>query len=365
MRHRKPRERLISVLVRSLANVLFNLKFRRVAAGVEYGFVVSGCCMSKARGIGVRNSLADPLDMSIMSRLWRLMSRFSAAVSLAAPAVLLISTLEAHAASDRVREACKADYYQHCSQYSVGTDELRQCMRKVGERLSTPCLAALAQSGEITKADVDRYNASQKEKAKPATPPPVTEEDKTKASSRKHDDGKVANSSKSAKKKPDKTTKVVAAKGKGDKARAADKPEKKARKAENSKHKVENTKQKAEKPKHATEKVKHKPETAKKNGKDSAAGKTKSDQIQTAHKAEKKAHKPEKTKKLGKSSAGKTKAARSETVSNKHKAKSPPKAEKKAAVAPAAKVPKSEKAHSPKKTKKAKKVQKAKDGQKS
>ncbi|CAA2136856.1 hypothetical protein [Hyphomicrobium sp. ghe19] len=62
--------------------------------------------------------------------------------------------------SDSVRQACRNDYYQHCSQYSVGTEELRQCMRKVGDGLSTPCLVALVQEGEITKADVERHNAA-------------------------------------------------------------------------------------------------------------------------------------------------------------------------------------------------------------
>lgn len=33
-------------------------------------------------------------------------------------------------------------------------------MRKVGEGLSTPCLVALVQEGEITKADVERHNAA-------------------------------------------------------------------------------------------------------------------------------------------------------------------------------------------------------------
>lgn len=33
-------------------------------------------------------------------------------------------------------------------------------MRKVGDGLSTPCLVALVQEGEITKADVERHNAA-------------------------------------------------------------------------------------------------------------------------------------------------------------------------------------------------------------
>ncbi len=83
--------------------------------------------------------------------------------------VALLSGGSAFAVSDRVKSACRDDYFQHCSQYAVGSDELRQCMRKVGENLSTPCLVALVQDGEITKQDVERHNAAKTTatKAKP------------------------------------------------------------------------------------------------------------------------------------------------------------------------------------------------------
>lgn len=71
-----------------------------------------------------------------------------------------MSSACAYAVDDNVRQACRGDYYQHCSQFSVGTEELRKCMRTVGEGLSTPCLVALVQAGEITQADVERHNAA-------------------------------------------------------------------------------------------------------------------------------------------------------------------------------------------------------------
>ncbi len=67
---------------------------------------------------------------------------------------------QAYAVSEKVKNACRDDYFQHCSQYAVDTDELRQCMRKVGENLSTPCLVALVEDGQITKEDVERHNAA-------------------------------------------------------------------------------------------------------------------------------------------------------------------------------------------------------------
>ncbi len=72
----------------------------------------------------------------------------------------MLSSAYAYAVDDNVRQACRGDYYQHCSQFSLGTEELRKCMRSVGEGLSTPCLVALVQAGEITKADVERHNAA-------------------------------------------------------------------------------------------------------------------------------------------------------------------------------------------------------------
>jgi len=72
----------------------------------------------------------------------------------------VLSSTYAYAVDDNVRQACRGDYYQHCSQFSVGTEELRKCMRTVGESLSTPCLVALVQAGEITQADVERHNAA-------------------------------------------------------------------------------------------------------------------------------------------------------------------------------------------------------------
>lgn len=65
------------------------------------------------------------------------------------------------AVSSEVRSACKSDYYAYCSKYSVGTPELKQCMRGVGEGLSAPCLVALVNAGEITKADIDKFHAKQ------------------------------------------------------------------------------------------------------------------------------------------------------------------------------------------------------------
>ncbi len=55
---------------------------------------------------------------------------------------------------------CAGDYYSYCSQFSVGTAELRKCMRDNGPRLSKACINALIEDGEVSRAEVER----QKEK---------------------------------------------------------------------------------------------------------------------------------------------------------------------------------------------------------
>jgi len=94
--------------------------------------------------------------------MWRAKKPLRSCIGLCAAAALsalALSNGSAFAVSDQVRDACKDDYFLHCSAYEVGSEALRQCMRNVGEGLSTPCLVALVHDGEITKADVDRYNA--------------------------------------------------------------------------------------------------------------------------------------------------------------------------------------------------------------
>jgi len=122
-------------------------------------------------------------------------------------AFAFLSSACAYAVSERVQQACRDDYYQHCSQYSVGTEELRQCMRKVGEGLSAPCLVALVQDGEITKEDVDRHNAAKGEKSsakKSSTEVP------SKVASKDADDPKeVSSKSGKKKKKAGKTTETA------------------------------------------------------------------------------------------------------------------------------------------------------------
>lgn len=74
--------------------------------------------------------------------------------------VTVLAAGPALAVSARVKNACRDDYFRHCSMHSVGTPELRSCMRAVGPRLSGRCIAALKADGQIKRSDMRRYAKS-------------------------------------------------------------------------------------------------------------------------------------------------------------------------------------------------------------
>jgi hypothetical protein len=60
----------------------------------------------------------------------------------------------AAAVSDQVRQSCREDYYTHCPNHAVGSENLRRCMKTAGPKLSSACIKALVSSGEISQAEV-------------------------------------------------------------------------------------------------------------------------------------------------------------------------------------------------------------------
>jgi hypothetical protein len=73
-----------------------------------------------------------------------------AMVALAAGSALVLAA-PAGAVSSKVREACGADYKRFCPSYPPESAKARQCMRQAGKRLSTGCIDALADAGEIRR----------------------------------------------------------------------------------------------------------------------------------------------------------------------------------------------------------------------
>jgi hypothetical protein len=69
---------------------------------------------------------------------------------------LAVTTSQAGAVSTAVKFACMSDYFSYCSQHEVGSQELRQCMRQAGPKLSKRCVSALVAAGEVAQAEVDR-----------------------------------------------------------------------------------------------------------------------------------------------------------------------------------------------------------------
>jgi hypothetical protein len=73
-----------------------------------------------------------------------------------AAAMLSFAATGALAVTQSVRDACRNDYFAHCSAHPVDSDALKSCMRAVGVRLSPRCLYALVSAGEVKKTDMRR-----------------------------------------------------------------------------------------------------------------------------------------------------------------------------------------------------------------
>ncbi len=68
-----------------------------------------------------------------------------------AAATLSFAATGALAVTQSVRDACRNDYFAHCSAHPVDSDALKSCMRAVGVRLSPRCLYALVSAGEVNE----------------------------------------------------------------------------------------------------------------------------------------------------------------------------------------------------------------------
>ncbi len=73
------------------------------------------------------------------------------AIAVVGIAALAATAGSAAAYSSRVKSACKSDFYRFCPAYSVGSSQLKACMRSAGGNVSRRCIDALADSGEIAR----------------------------------------------------------------------------------------------------------------------------------------------------------------------------------------------------------------------
>ncbi len=69
-------------------------------------------------------------------------------VVMAGTALMLMST-SALAFSQKVKDSCSADYASLCAKYKQGSSELRRCFESNRRVLSTDCVQALVDAGEV------------------------------------------------------------------------------------------------------------------------------------------------------------------------------------------------------------------------
>jgi hypothetical protein len=67
----------------------------------------------------------------------------------AAAVMALAAGTAANAYSERVKKACSADYASLCSQYKQSSSQLRRCFESNRSVLSSKCISALVDAGEV------------------------------------------------------------------------------------------------------------------------------------------------------------------------------------------------------------------------
>lgn len=64
-------------------------------------------------------------------------------------------------AAGQVQQYCIWDYFKFCSQYSINSTEVKQCMANAGINLSKGCIRAIVADGYVTKQEVIKRGKEQ------------------------------------------------------------------------------------------------------------------------------------------------------------------------------------------------------------
>lgn len=64
---------------------------------------------------------------------------------------LIAPVAPAHAVSAKVKKSCAGDYKRLCPRYKVGSAQLRACMEAKQAEISSRCVQALIDSGEVNR----------------------------------------------------------------------------------------------------------------------------------------------------------------------------------------------------------------------
>ena len=83
-------------------------------------------------------------------------TEYRTAIYVAIFIILLVSVPALAAITERVKQDCRTDYQRYCSAYGVGSEALRACMSRSIRKVSRACVNALADAGEISKAQAEK-----------------------------------------------------------------------------------------------------------------------------------------------------------------------------------------------------------------
>jgi hypothetical protein len=82
---------------------------------------------------------------------------FLVALSLSALAISSVVPAPAQASvSSKVKKSCTGDYKRLCPRYKVGSPQLRACMEAKSSEISSACINALIDSGEVNRSSSRR-----------------------------------------------------------------------------------------------------------------------------------------------------------------------------------------------------------------
>ncbi len=68
---------------------------------------------------------------------------------------LLVLPATAGQVTERQKRDCRGDYQRYCNAYGLGTEGLRACMSRSFKKLTSSCVGALVDAGEVSKKQAD------------------------------------------------------------------------------------------------------------------------------------------------------------------------------------------------------------------
>lgn len=83
---------------------------------------------------------------------------FTPAYAAILASVLMVLPAVAAAVTEREQRDCRAEYQRYCKTYTLGSEGLRACMSRSARKLSTMCVNALVEAGEMTRSQADRLH---------------------------------------------------------------------------------------------------------------------------------------------------------------------------------------------------------------